>query len=266
VSTDRDVKTLCLSKNEPKEWAGMRRAPPYVPLSQEFAAMVKKIKAGLEAILTYAQEDCARITKKRDAAKIIFDSRFDTAVAAEKTFTTAFNVRNVEDTTCTKNTAEATATLATRNAANSDLSSRNPVIQKELDVLDRLFGLIDQLKAINLQETVDVDAHTSATQDLHDTVVMLQSMNDEAGPLAEMVELAREHAEFTKPILDLLNQLKSKLLKEREQVTTAATAATNAYNVAAEAAAKSCASRDGKIAELCVCVAPVVMTHACNAM
>jgi len=221
-----------------------------MPISKEFAQLKGKIQSSLETMLADSSAECEYMTKQRDAAKVIFDSKSDTASAADKAFATSFAVKSVEDSSCTQNTNDAAASLATRNAANSELSTRNPVIQKELDVLDQLVSLIGTLKSINLQVDVDVDARASASQSLHESVMLLQSMNDEAGPLAEMVELAREHQEFTKPILDLLNQLKAKLLKERETLRTAATRESDAYNAAAEKATKSCASKDAKTAEM----------------
>ena len=230
-----------------------------MPLSQEFVKLKAKIQSSLETMLADSSAECAYMTKQRDASKVIFASKSDAASAADKGFSTSFAAQSVEDSSCTQNTADATATLATRNAANSELSTRNPVIQKELDTLAQLVSLIGTLKSINLQVDVDLDARASASQSLHESVMLLQSMNDEAGPLAEMVELAREHQEFTKPILDLLNQLKAKLLKERDTLTTAATASSNAYTVAAAAAQKSCASKDAKTAEMCACSSCVLM-------
>ena len=230
-----------------------------MPISKEFAQLKGKIQSSLETMLADSSAECEYMTKQRDAAKVIFDSKSNAASAADKAFATSFAVKSVEDSSCTQNTNDATAFLATRNAANSQLSTRNPVIQKELDVLDQLVSLIGTLKSINLQVDVDVDARASASQSLHESVMLLQSMNDEAGPLAEMVELAREHQEFTKPILDLLNQLKAKLLKERETLRTAATRESDAYNVANEKATKSCASKDAKTAEMCACSSCVSM-------
>ena len=264
VSSDKDGQTLCLSKTEPTTWAGGKKQPTvYVPLSEKFTKVFTKLKAeiqsSLETMLADSNAECAAVTKKRDASKVILDSKSAAVSTADKVFSTSFAAQSVMDSSCTQNTAVATATLATKNYANSELSTRDPVIQKELDILDKLLSLIGTLKSINLQVDVDVDARASASQSLHESVMLLQSMNDEAGPLAEMVELAREHQEFTKPILDLLNQLKAKLLKERDTLRTAATRESDAYNVAAEKATKSCASKDAKTAEMCACSSCVLM-------
>jgi hypothetical protein len=269
VSSDKDGQTLCLSKTEPTAWAGgKKQSTVYVPLSEKFTKVFTKLKAeiqsSLETMLADSNAECAAVTKKRDASKVILDSKSAAVSTANKVFATCYATQSAGDSSCTQNTAVATAALATKNYANSELSTRDPVIQKELDILDKLLSLIGTLKSINLQVDVDVDARASASQSLHESVMLLQSMNDEAGPLAEMVELAREHQEFTKPIVDLLNQLKAKLLKERDTLTTAADASSNAYTVAAAAAKKYCgASKEANTAEMCArscCVLMFSMT------
>jgi len=77
-------------------------------------------------------------------------------------------------------------------------------------------------------------------------ILNLQSFDEEAGPLSEMIELAREHAEFTKPILDLLNQLVSKLLAERDVITKAVSSAKVAHTEAQSASATNCDRREVK--------------------
>lgn len=103
-----------------------------------------------------------------------------------------------------------------------------------------MFTTLDNLKAINLQESVDKGARASTFQSLHDTAVLLSTFSDEAGPLAKMLEISREHSEHTQPIIDLLNQLKSKLLQEQEIIRTAASTTKAAHETAAAAATASC--------------------------
>jgi hypothetical protein len=59
-----------------------------------------------------------------------------------------------------------------------------------------------------------------------------------------MIEIAREHAEFTKPILDLLNQLQAKLLAEQNSLTSAVASAKVAIDKAQSSAASPCKLAD----------------------
>ena len=68
----------------------------------------------------------------------------------------------------------------------------------------------------------------------------------EAASLSEMIDLAREHAEFTKPILDLLDQLQAKLVAERDALTIAASNAKNAHATAQATSATACGKVEAK--------------------
>ena len=67
--------------------------------------------------------------------------------------------------------------------------------------------------------------------------------------MTEMIEVAREHAEFTKPILELLAQLDEKLAKEHDSLSQAVTSA-KAVNVEAQSTSKSvCDEKKAKLDE-----------------
>jgi hypothetical protein len=67
-----------------------------------------------------------------------------------------------------------------------------------------------------LQESSGQEAaRSSAYQQTRSIIQSLQIFADEAKPLSEMIEMAREHAEFTGPILKLLKELQAKLLAEQ---------------------------------------------------
>jgi len=253
--TDVDGKTLCITKIEPSVLKAQKDKADALAWAKTdyksaFADMMAKVKGGLDSMLADSKAEYKSITDKRDAAKIILEAKKVTAAAADQAFASAVAAYNLEDTKCTTASNDAISALATKNAAASEFSTRNPVIQKELNTITSLLAMIQTLKEINLQETVNEDARASTSKSLHDTAILLATFNDDAGPLAEMVELAREHAEFTGPIIVLLKQLEAKLLAERATITTAASVASQASSTAATDATASCASKIGKQAEM----------------
>jgi hypothetical protein len=66
----------------------------------------------------------------------------------------------------------------------------------------------------------------------------------------EMIYIAREHAEFTKPILDLLRQLQAKLLAERDSLRNAVSSATSAHINRKSIVEDNCSKVDVKKIEL----------------
>jgi hypothetical protein len=119
------------------------------------------------------------------------------------------------------------ATQATLNSATSSFNARSPVVEKELAVIRAIVDKVADLKSVNVQETRDM-------------IGSLQTFEEEAASLSEMIDLAREHAEFTKPILDLLSQLQAKLVAERDALTVAASNAKSAHATAQATSATAC--------------------------
>ncbi len=90
----------------------------------------------------------------------------------------------------------------------------------------------------------------------------LQIFADEAKPLSEMIEMAREHAEFTGPILKLLKELQAKLLAEQNSLQTEVNSAKDADSKAAASAKSTCEKKEGFKSEewvFCDLFAPVVL-------
>jgi hypothetical protein len=127
----------------------------------------------------------------------------------------------------------AIGTLAVFNAASSTFNARNPVVDKELAVIVKLVDQVRDLKSINLQETRDMISN-------------LQTFEAEAEPLMDMIDIAREHAEFTKPIMDLLEQLRAKLQTEKESITDAVASAKRENDKAQATSTDTCGKVDAK--------------------
>ena len=126
---------------------------------------------------------------------------------------------------------------AVMTTATSTFNERNPVVEKELAVIAMIILKVPDLKSISLQETRDM-------------VLNLQTFEEEAKPLMEMIYIAREHAEFTKPILDFLRQLQAKLLAERDSLRNAVSSATSAHINRKSIVEDNCSKVDVKRIEL----------------
>jgi hypothetical protein len=197
--------------------------------------MMKQIKGGLATMKAEAETEFQAITSKRDAVKDILASRIASAQAKEKEFSSATAAFEAADKACTSAKNTATAASATLKATTDSLNARNPIIEKELAVIRQLVDKVGELKSINLQESSGQEAaRSSAYQRTRDLIGALQTFEDEAAPLSEMIEMAREHAEFTQPIVKLLKDLEAKLLAElnslRSDVASAQSANTNAQS------------------------------------
>jgi len=200
-----------------------------------FVAMMKQIKSGLATMKAEAETEFQAITSKRDAVKDILASRIASAQAKDKEFSSATAAFDAADKACTSAKNTATAASATLKATTDSLNARNPIIEKELAVIRQLVDKVGELKSINLQESSGQEAaRSSAYQRTRDLIGALQTFEDEAAPLSEMIEMAREHAEFTQPIVKLLKDLEAKLLAElnslRSDVASAQSANTNAQS------------------------------------
>jgi hypothetical protein len=89
-------------------------------------------------------------------------------------------------------------------------------------------------------------------QQTRDMIESLQSFEDEAAPLSEMIEMAREHAEFTQPIVKLLKELEAKLIAEQNSLRAEVTSADKANTLAQASASTTCQQKEAKKVEECV--------------
>ena len=234
-----------------------------------FSAMVQQMKSAMESSKIDSVAQLQALTTKRDSAKVILDQKVASTSAKEKAFLDASTSFQAADQSCTSARNTAVAAVATLTSVSATFDARNPAIDKELAVIRQLIDKIGELKAINLQESSDPDqesARSAVVSKTRDMILNLQSFEQEAGPLSEMIELAREHAEFTKPILDLLNQLISKLLAERDVITTAVSSAKVAHAQAHSASATNCDRKEVKRIEQCVlCVVTIYLRNMVHA-
>jgi len=151
--------------------------------------------------------------------KEVLDSRIKSAQLAEKSFSDATIALRNADKACTSARNDASTAAGTLKATTDSLKTRNPLIVKELEVIAHLLQKVEELKSINLQESSSQEsARTAAYQQTRDIIESLQTFGDEAAPLSAMIQMAREHAEFTGPIVTLLKQLQAKLLAEQESL------------------------------------------------
>jgi hypothetical protein len=212
-----------------------------------FAAMMKQIKSGLATMKTDAETEFQAITSKRNAVKDILDSRIASAQQKETAFSSATSALQAADKACTSAKNTAIATSATLKATTDSLNARNPIIEKELGVIGQLLEKIRELKSINLQESSGQEAaRSSAYQQTRDMIESLQTYEDEAAPLSEMIEMAREHAEFTGPIIKLLQDLEAKLRAELQSLRDAVRSANSANNDAQSSQVSTCETREAK--------------------
>jgi hypothetical protein len=124
-------------------------------------------------------------------------------------------------------------------------------------VIAELIQKVGELKNINLQENAGVSkqqaARNAAVSQTRAMIVNLQTFESEAGPLSEMIELAREHAEFTQPILNLLNQLIAKLDLEQGNLNTAVSTAATLNSAAQQLSTTNCNTKATRLIERYVC-------------
>jgi hypothetical protein len=212
-----------------------------------FAAMMQQVKSGMDTMKIDTTAQFKAITDKRDELKIVLQARIASTNDKEKVFTDATAALRASDAACSTAKNAAVAATAALNAASATFDSRNPVIEKELSVIRQLIDKVGELKAINLQESSGQEvARGAVVTQTRDMILSLQTFSAEAGPLSELIDLAREHAEYTKPILDLLNQLIAKLLAERDTITKSVSSA-KAVNAEAQTASTSnCERKEAK--------------------
>ena len=215
--------------------------------------MMKQIKSGLATMKTDAETEFQAITSKRNAVKDILDSRIASAQQKETAFSSATSALQAADKACTSAKNTAIAASATLKFTTDSLNARNPVIEKELAIIHQLFGKVGELKSINLQESSGQEAaRSSAYQQTRDMIESLQTYEDEAAPLSEMIEMAREHAEFTQPIVKLLKELEAKLLAEQNSLRAEVSSARSANILAQASASSKCQQKEAKKVEECV--------------
>lgn len=192
-----------------------------------FASLMQHVKSGLETMKSSADSQLKAVTDKRDAAKLVFDQAVRTAAQREKTFSDSLSAKEAVERACKNAQDVVIGTQAVLSAASSSFNARSPVIEKELAVIRSIMDRVADLKSINFQETRDM-------------ITGLQTYEAEAEPLFEMIDIAREHAEFTKPILDLLNKLQAKLVAERDSINNAVSSARSAHVAAQATSSAAC--------------------------
>jgi hypothetical protein len=165
----------------------------------------------------------------------------------EVTFAAATAAYQAVDKACSSATNTAITAASTLKAVTTSQNSRNPIIQKELDAIRMLIEKVGELKSINLQEKSGQEAaRDAALVQSRDMIANLQSFDDEAAPLSAMIEMAREHAEFTAPIVKLLKQLEAKLLSEQNSLNSEVTSAKDASAKAASSASTTCEQKEAR--------------------
>jgi hypothetical protein len=218
-----------------------------------FAEMMKHVKSDMNSMKTDVESEFKAITSKRDSVAAVLADRTAMAKEKEKTYSDAISALRAADQACTSTTNTAIASASTLKAVTASLNSRNPVIEKELAVLRQLVAKVAELKSINLQESSGhEDARSSAYQQTRDMIESLQTFESEAAPLSEMIEIAREHAEFTQPIVKLLQELEAKLLAEQNSLRAEVSSADKANTLAQASASSTCQQKEAKKVEECV--------------
>ena len=202
-----------------------------------FATLMKQIRDNLDSMRSSSDTQLAAVTAKRDASKSALDRATQRAAERETVFSNAAAAKRAVDQACKHAQDSALMSQAVMTTATSTFNERNPVVEKELAVIAMIILKVADLKSISLQETRDM-------------VLNLQTFEEEAKPLMEMIDIAREHAEFTKPILDLLRQLQAKLLTERDSLRNAVSSATSAHLNRKSIVEDNCSKVDVKRIEL----------------
>jgi hypothetical protein len=209
--------------------------------------MIKHIKSGLNDIKTEVDTEFQGITTRRNAAEDELKTRIATAKRADTAFSQATGAFDDARRVCNAAKDSAVTADAQLKFATTSLNSRNPIIENELAVIRHLVSKVGELRNINLQEGEDNEATRSAAfAQTRDIIDSLQTFDEEAGPLSEMIEMAREHAEFTKPILDLLRQLEAKLVAELNSLKDAKKSAEEANKKALLHRTSTCERMDAK--------------------
>ncbi len=198
-----------------------------------FASLMQHVKNGLQTMKSSTESQLKAVTDKRDAAKLVLDQAVRSAAQREKTFSDSLSAKEAVERACKNAQDAATGTQAVLSAVSSTFSVRSPVIEKELAVIRSIVARVADLKSINLQETRDM-------------ITGLQTYEAEAEPLLEMIDIAREHAEFTKPILDLLNKLQDKLIAERDSINNDVSSARSAHSAALSTSSAACGIVEAK--------------------
>ena len=191
------------------------------------ASMIQHVKNGLEIMQNSTTSQLRAVTDKRDAAKLVLDQAVRTVAEREKTFSDSLSAKEAVERACKTAQDLVTGTRAVFSAATLSFTSRNPVIEKELALIRSIVDKVAELNATNLQETRNL-------------ITDLQTYEAEAGPLFEMIDIAREHAEFTRPILVLLSQIQAKIVAERDSINAAVSSARSAYDAAQSKSSDSC--------------------------
>jgi len=212
---------------------------------------MQQAKSGLETLRIDTNAEFEALTIRRDNAKTIFDSRVITANTQQLSFIAASSSYDTATTACTTTSNDAVATVATLTVVTTDRDTRNPVIIREKAVIAELIQKVGELRNINLQENAGVSkqqaARNAAVSQTRAMIVNLQTFESEAGPLSEMIELAREHAEFTQPILNLLNQLIAKLDLEQGNLNTAVSTAATLNSAAQQLSTTNCNTKADRL-------------------
>jgi len=212
--------------------------------------MMKHVKSDMNSMKADVESEFKAITSKRDSVAAVLADRTAMAKEKEKTYSDSMSALQAADQACTSTTNTAIAAASTLKAVTASLNSRNPVIEKELAVVRQLVDKVAELKSINLQESSGQEAaRSSAYQQTRGMIESLQSFEDEAAPLSEMIEMAREHAEFTQPIVKLLKDLEAKLLAEQNSLRAEVTSADKANTLAQASASTTCQQKEAKKVE-----------------
>jgi hypothetical protein len=210
------------------------------------AHMMKQVMSGMNTLRDHAHEQLLALNTKRNKIRVLLSEKIEALKGIEQAYDDAFAAHRTADRECiaAKNTAASeTAFLST---ASATYNHRHPIVEKELALIRQLVDKVGELKSLNGNQ---LNAGQQAARDAafaqsKDMVKSLQSLGKGAEPLTQMVELIREHAEFTKPILDLLSKLRAKLLSELTSLTSEIDSAKVAVAKAQSKAASSCKVAD----------------------
>jgi len=212
-----------------------------------------KVKSGIESIMEQLKLELAAVTKRYTALRLILEDRKATVSRRKAEFTKALAVFQVADKACKTSTLLLLKTRDAKRAMKREILVRNRIIKKELRLLHELSQKIEELKSINLQVgPANLKARATVTKTVHDSLSELTRIDAEAAPIAQMLEVAREHAEFTGPILELIKGLRDKILKERKGFRTSITEMTEAIAKAVSESQTSCGPKDSRKDEMWV--------------
>jgi hypothetical protein len=210
------------------------------------AHMMKQVMSGMNTLRDHADEQLLALNTKRNKIRVLLSEKIEALKGIEKAYDDAFAAHRTADRECTAAKSTAASQTAFLNTAIATYDRRNPIVEKELALIRQLVDKVGILKSINENQ---LNAGQQAARDAafaqsKDMVKSLQSLGKGAEPLTQMVELVREHAEYTKPILDLLSQLKAKLLSELTSLTSEIDSAKVAVAKSQSKAESSCKAAD----------------------